>query len=234
VGWKISMKYKAIIFDLFGTLVDNFTRTDYDSVMAEIASILNAPQEDFLKLWKSSFNERVTGIYGDPRESFTQICRQLQIKVSPWQIDLAFNIRMDFSRRTTIPREGSVEVLTTLRKDGYKVGLISDCTGEIPLIWDETPFANLFDVKIFSCAVKTKKPDPRIYYMATDQLKVKPADCLYIGDGSSNELTGASKIGMHPVRIRDPHEPAEDQYMEREDDWAGPKISYLKEVLEFV
>lgn len=228
------MKYKAVIFDLFGTLVDNFTRNDYDSVMAEIAGILKAPREDFIKLWKSSFNDRVTGVHGDQKVSFTHICRELKINVSPEQIEQAFIIRMAFCRRTTIPRNGSIEVLTTLRKDGYKIGLISDSTGEIPLVWDETPFANLFDVKIFSCAVNTKKPDPRIYLMATDQLRVKTTECLYVGDGSSNELTGALKMGMHPVRIRDPKDLDEDHFMEREDDWTGPRISYLKEVLELL
>ena len=228
------MKYKAVIFDLFGTLVDNFNRRDYESVYAEIADILNTPREDFLTLWKSSFNERVTGVQGDQRETFAYICRELHVTVTPEQIERAFIVRMDFCRRTTIPRNGSVEVLTALRKDGYKIGLISDCTGEIPLVWDETPFANFFDLKIFSCTVKIKKPDPRIYQMATDQLRVKPGDCLYVGDGSSNELTGALKMCMHPVRIRDPKEPDEDQFMEREDDWTGPKISYLKEVLDLV
>ncbi len=228
------MKFKAVIFDLFGTLVDNFTRRDYDSVMAEIAGVLKAPQEDFIKLWKSSFNDRVTGVHGDQRESYVNICRMLRINVSPAQIEQAFIIRMDFCRRTTIPRNGTIEVLSALRKDGYKIGLISDCTGEIPLVWDETPFANLFNVKIFSCAVKIKKPDPRIYRMATDRLRVKPAECLYVGDGSSNELTGALKMGMHPVRIRDPKDLDEDQFLEREDDWTGPKIIYLKEVLEMI
>jgi putative hydrolase of the HAD superfamily len=228
------MKYKAVVFDLFGTLVDNFTRNDYNSVMAKIADILKAPQEDFIKLWTSSFNDRVTGVHGDQRESFEHICGKLQIQVSRAQIKRAFIIRMDFCRRTTIPRNGSVEVLNTLRKNGYKIGLISDCTGEIPLVWDETPFANLFDVKIFSCVVKTKKPDPRIYQMATDQLRVQPGECLYVGDGSSHELTGALKMGMYPIRIRDPKDLDEDQFMEREDNWTGPKITYLKEVLDLV
>ncbi len=228
------MRYKAVIFDLFGTLVDNFTRNDYDSIIAEIADVLKTPREDFSKLWKSSFNERVTGVHGDQRDSFRFICRKLNVTISNEQIEEAFRIRMSFCRRTAIPREGTIEVLIKLRKAGYKVGLISDCTGEIPLVWDETPFANLFDVKVFSCVVKTKKPDPRIYKMATDQLRVNPEECLYVGDGSSNELTGAFKIGMYPVCIRDPKDIDEDHFLEREDDWTGPRISYIKEILDFL
>jgi len=224
------MKYKAVIFDLFGTLIDNFTMSEYNSVLAEMAAILNAPLDVFKKLWAASFNDRVTGAHGDQRDSIRYICRELGIKVSEAQIERAFQARLGFSRRTNIPREGSVKIIAQLRKSGYKVGLISDCTGEIPLVWNETPFSGLFDVTIFSCIVKTKKPDPRIYRLATDRLGVKPEDCLYVGDGSSNELTGAAAVGMYPVLIRDPNDSIDAGFMKREDDWPGPRIASLQEV----
>ncbi len=46
-----------------------------------------------------------------------------------------------------------------------------------------------------------KKPDPRIYRLATEQLRVQPEDCLYVGDGASQELAGAAQVGMSPVLI---------------------------------
>ena len=73
-----------------------------------------------------------------------------------------------------------------------------------------------------------KKPDPRIYFMALEQLAIEPQDCLYIGDGSSHELTGALKVGMHPVWIRIPNE---DELRIDEEEWKGTVISSLKEVL---
>jgi len=57
----------------------------------------------------------------------------------------------------------------------------------------------------FLCG-RCEKPDPRIYHLALERLKVKPQDCLYVGDGSSHELTGARKVGMHPVQIHVPDE----------------------------
>jgi putative hydrolase of the HAD superfamily len=60
---------------------------------------------------------------------------------------------------------------------------------------------------------------------------VKPQDCLYVGDGSSHELTGARKVGMHPVQI---HVPDEIIYFLDEDDWDGTPISSLSEVLDLV
>jgi len=62
-------------------------------------------------------------------------------------------------------------------------------------------------------------------------LGVEPQDCLYIGDGSSRELTGALQVGMHPVIIRVPDESTDTHFVEREENWEGPEISSLQEVL---
>ncbi len=89
---------------------------------------------------------------------------------------------------------------------------------------------------VFSCEVGLKKPDPRIYQLVAKQLAVKPESCLYIGDGSSNELSGATAVGMHPVLILDPREDSSSMHrIDAETDrWNGPVISSLKEVLELV
>jgi len=79
-----------------------------------------------------------------------------------------------------------------------------------------------------------KKPDPRIYKMATDRMGIKPEDCLYVGDGSSHELTGARAVGMQAVLIRHTDETVDEVVMEREDDWDGPRITRLREVLNLV
>ncbi len=45
------------------------------------------------------------------------------------------------------------------------------------------------------------KPDPAIYQLACQRLGVIPEDCRYVGDGGSNELTGADASGMRAVLI---------------------------------
>ncbi len=118
-----------------------------------------------------------------------------------------------------------------MKAAGLKTALISDCTGEIPYIWGSTPFAPLFDVTVFSCIAGIKKPDPRIYRLATDELGVAPEDCLYIGDGSSRELTGARAVGMHPVLIRVPDESDDAHRIDAESrTWRGAVINSLDEV----
>ena len=80
-----------------------------------------------------------------------------------------------------------------------------------------------------------KKPDPRIYQIAMEQLGVESHNCIYIGDGGSQELTGAYQVGMHPVLLRDPDEDsAEILRVDAEEEWSGPVISSLQEVLALV
>ncbi len=152
------------------------------------------------------------------------------------QSSLAARIRFELTAQTMIPVPGSVATLSHLRSEGYKIGLITDCSAEVPTIWQDTPFAPLFDGTVFSCVVGMKKPDPRIYYLATERLVAKPQSCLCIGDGSSQELTGAATVSMHPALIRFPDENNEGIHRvdAETETWNGPVISSLKEVLTLV
>jgi putative hydrolase of the HAD superfamily len=230
------VKYKAVIFDLFGTLVDNLTIPDYEKIMEEIAKIVGAPPDKLRELWLDSFRERITGVLPTPQANIEHICNKLKINATGAQIEKAARLRLDYTGNAVKPRPDSLKVLSHLKKEAYKVGLISDCSGEVPLVWGKTPFVPFFDVTIFSCTAGTKKPDPRIYKMATDGLGVQTQDCLYIGDGSSNELTGALEVGMYPVLISDPKEKNADiRRIDFEaDSWQGPVISSLREVLDLL
>jgi putative hydrolase of the HAD superfamily len=228
------MKYKAVIFDLFGTLVDNFTNTEYQQVLDDMSSVLNVPPDKFSKLWRDSFYLRTNGTHRTHEESIRYICRELDVPVTDKQVEQAAAMRLDYTIKTLVPRPEAITVINTLKSSGYKVGLISDCSPETPAVWAYTPFVDIFDATVFSCVVCLKKPDPRIYQLACERLGVKPEDCLYIGDGSSYELTGALKVGMHPILIRDPGETVDTHFVDREEDWQGTLITSLKEVLNLV
>ena len=228
------MKYKAVIFDLFGTLIENLSRSEYAVVFAEMANILSVPPDEFLQSWVESFDQRATGFFPTTEDAIKSLSSKLNSRVTDAQIKQTARIRLDYTKRSINPREGAIEVLGRLRAAEYKTGLISDCTCEIPNVWESTALAPFFDVTVFSCSVGIKKPDPRIYLMATDQLGVDPQDCLYIGDGSSRELTGALQVGMHPVLISVPDESTDVHFIDREEGWNGPEISSLQEVLDLV
>ncbi len=55
------MKFKAVIFDLYGTLVDNFSARAHEEVLRKMASIIGAPPDDFVRLWFESYDWRAIG-----------------------------------------------------------------------------------------------------------------------------------------------------------------------------
>lgn len=50
--------------------------------------------------------------------------------------------------------------------------------------------------------VKVKKPDPRIFNLALEKLKIKAQNAVFIGDHLTNDVLGAIDAGLHAVWLR--------------------------------
>jgi putative hydrolase of the HAD superfamily len=228
------MKYAAVVFDLFGTLVNNYPYEPYRDVLRQVASILTVPFNDFWHLWSETARDRSLGIIRTIEDNIEYTCNKLGASIDSEKIEYATKIRYDFIANIMIPQQDVVEVLAHLKSHGLKIGLISNCSAETPIAWKNTPVAPLFDVALFSSSIGLRKPDPRIYQLALERLDVKPADCLYIGDGDSQELSGAGQVGMHPVLIRLAGEDGTQPHLINREEWKEPVISSLHEVLALV
>lgn len=94
-------------------------------------------------------------------------------------------------------------------------------------------FAPLFDAAVFSCRVGVKKPERRICEIACERLQVKPEECLYVGDGGSEELTGAAAMGMTSILIKAQDVEGALGHRSEAKIWKGPAITSLGEILEY-
>jgi putative hydrolase of the HAD superfamily len=126
------------------------------------------------------------------------------------------------------PRANAVEVLTALRAKGLRIGLLSDCSAELPELWADLPLADLVDEPVFSALVGERKPHRAMYTTVCERLGVEPTECLYVGDGGSNELTGATAFGMRAVLIADADWATGHRF--DSDDWHGESVADLSEV----
>lgn len=61
----------------------------------------------------------------------------------------------------------------------------------------------LFHHVIESAKAGLRKPDPRIYLMMTDALKVEPSACVYLDDLGIN-LKPARDLGMRTIKVGEP------------------------------
>ena len=197
-----------------------------------MAAILYAPEPDFARVWNAAFEKRMTGEFYLAQDCIAHCCRELNLQVTEEQIQRAVKLRLNTTRQQILSSQpNAVETISRLKFKGCKIGLLSNCSTETIIVWDETPFTGLFDTTVFSCAVGLIKPDPRIYHLALEKLQMKPGECLYIADGMDGELKAAAAVGMTPVRISFPHANKNDPYLE---DWHGATLASLNEVLDLV
>lgn len=228
------MKINAVIFDLFGTLIPGFSEGEYRGKVNLMAAILGASPPRFWELWEETFYDSMTGILPSLEARTAQICDRMGISPEELRMKKATEMLLSYIAENMLPRLEAEEVISGLRSMGYKIGLISDCGPETPGLWGKTSLAPFFDATLFSCSLGMKKPDPRIYKLALDQLGVEATDCLYIGDGSSTELTGAAKAGLLAVHLRVPGEDGPDVYRVDKENWQGKVIKSLKEILPLI
>lgn len=59
-----------------------------------------------------------------------------------------------------------------------------------------------FDEVVLSYEVHMKKPDSCIYEDASKRLGVDLGECIFVGDGGSNELEGAKNVGMKAIQAK--------------------------------
>ncbi|MGH3734168.1 MAG: HAD family hydrolase [Micromonosporaceae bacterium] len=192
---------RAVVFDFFGTLTEPSAERLRREVYATTGTRLGADSDRFWQAMSDSFTDRATGVYGDTRSTLRAMARRCGVEPDQVTLDAAVALHLDGSAKLRTPRDGAVAALGTLRSRGYRLGLISDCSSELCEAWQDTPFAELIDVAVFSWREGRRKPDLRLYATVATGLGVAPEACWYVGDGASREHFGADRAGMRPVLI---------------------------------
>jgi putative hydrolase of the HAD superfamily len=220
----------AVVFDFYGTLTPVAPTGVWTEHVSLMAGALGVAPEALTRALDESHPERFTGALGGTRQTFLTLAARLGVHPTEDQLDETVRLREAMQENLLRLRPETVPVIGQLRARGLRIGLVSDCTAELPEAWPRLPVAPLVDAPVFSFVEGTRKPDPRLFRAAADRLGVAPAACLYVGDGGGRELTGSAAVGMHPVLLAGP-----DWYgnrmFDREDGWRGPRISSLTELL---
>ncbi|MET7707253.1 HAD family hydrolase [Micromonospora sp. NPDC005413] len=222
--------YQAVLFDFFGTLTRSVQR---GVAHVGTAELLGCPTDTLTAVLDRTYYERATGRLGNAEATLRWVCAQAGVHPSDHAVRAAVASRHRAVRADTWLRPDAVPVLAALRQRGLRTGVISDCTHELPAFLPQLAVAPLLDVRVFSVQVGRCKPDPALYLTASQRLGLAPGDCLYVGDGGSQELTGAERAGMTAVRLAAP-DLATHMVFNADLDWRGPTLSTLREVLALV
>jgi putative hydrolase of the HAD superfamily len=219
------MRYKAIIFDLFGTLVENLLAHQYRKILVEITTILSIEQNDFINFWLEYSDERMTGKISN-MDCLSIVCQRMGLEISE---ELCTECMKVFTNRVMTrlePSASTIIALSNLRTRGYGIGLISNCSDEVSLLWDNSPLATVIRDPVFSSSVGVKKPDQEIFLLTAEKMHVKPWECIFVDD-SVDYLLGAEATGMNGLLIQDR---TLNSSSNDPDSWDGYTISSIREM----
>jgi len=232
VALSVGRRLDAAIFDLFGTLVPEFSKAEFFGHVRAMGRELGIDEDPFQAAWEATAHGRQTGEYPTIEANIRGFCAERGWPVDGGAMSRALAIRDELYGRKFHPRDGAIETLSALRERGVPIALVSMCPPDTPGHWHASEMAPYVDVTVFSNEVRLRKPDPAIYRYATDRLGVDPAACLYCGDGAYGELAGAEALGMTAVLIREPGVDLATQLTPERDGWDERVVDDLRELLE--
>jgi putative hydrolase of the HAD superfamily len=226
---------RAVIFDLFGTLIANYDRNHYLEVITNMGAAVGADPAEFRTLWRKHYVDRLTGVHATESANIQWVCDKLQVEADNRRIEQANQIYLDFAKPFLMaPRNGAAETLSKLRERGIKTGLLSDCEPWVPHNWSTSPFADLIDFPVYSSKSGMKKPNETLYQNAARGLGVQPSECTYVADGNGDELVVADQLGMRAVRITPWNAPGSTPDADFSNQWNGESIDDLSELIELL
>ena len=188
---------KAVIFDMFETLVTLFSGPVY--MGREIAAEIGVAEPKFREIWDTTDEARTLG-----KRSLEDVIQEILMVNNCYSEEVFERI---ITKRKRMIRESFehihpeiIPLFQWFKEQNIKVGLITNCYFEERDIIKDSVLFEYFDVMCMSCDLGVKKPDTAIFERCMKDLRLEPQECLYIGDGGSLELETARAVGMHPLQ----------------------------------
>lgn len=232
------MAIRAVLFDLFGTVVaygdiETGTRLAWEGIYGVLQRLgCQAPFDAFAHEWQAQFLTPLQPEEQAPSETpfVSKLLRLLRYYGLPAEApaarEAAERCLAGWDAHTLLP-EDTVPTLCALRRQGYGVALVTnfDHPPYVREMLQQRKLEGLFDVTIISGEVGCDKPDPRIFQMAMRQLRCSPSEALFVGDSLQADIGGAKAAGCAAALIdmRDAHP-----------NYTGCRITRLSQVLDLL
>jgi putative hydrolase of the HAD superfamily len=201
---------RAVLFDLYGTLVDVTIDTRPSEVWTTLAADLAvAGNPVSAHELRRRYHEQVandTREHGEPfvlnADFFHDLLRTGDDPHPSFVASFARRFRRLTTREIRL-RAYALPLLAALRRSGCKTGLVSNTDAKLTdHDLDVLKLRDQFDAVVLSSQVGMKKPDPRIFDIALRQLRVPPHEAVHIGDDYNADLLGAVGAHLRPVLLR--------------------------------
>lgn len=185
------MRWKAVLFDMDGVLIDSEEYMAKTGVRALRHYGIEAKESDFADFVGCGENRYVGGVaekYGVPYRT--------EMKEYLYQC-----YGEHVNEEANIP-DGVLAVLHALREKGYRLAVCSSAD-RIKVLMNLGAIGaeeTLFDCLITGTDIKNPKPDPEIYLTGAASLGLSPAECIVVEDAPSG-IHAAHAAGIEAIGL---------------------------------
>ena len=200
------MQPVAIVFDLFGTLLDIASlRTAAAAFTGDPAALVATWREKQLGY---AFAATLMERYQD-FDALTE--RALRFAAARHAVTLGERdiAELTAAWRTVEPYEDARPALEELRRLGLRCAILTNGTPETSrAALEHAGLADYIDVTLSVDAAREFKPSPRVYALVTDHYGVPPSDILFV-TANGWDATGAAEFGLRVAWCNRTGAPAE-------------------------
>ncbi len=183
------MRYRAVLFDLDGTLLD--TLDDMTDALNRTMDRFGLPQRS---------REEVRAFVGNGARRLVELAtgaggEALEQILEDYKADYDVNFLVK-----TAPYPGVLALMETLRGQGRKVGVVSNKPDSTVKGLSDALFRDRADIAVGEKAGIRRKPAPDTVLAAMESLGVKPEETVYIGD-SEVDIETARAAGVPCISV---------------------------------
>lgn len=186
------MKYKGILFDLDGVLIDS--KDIHYTAFAEALHSLTG-----IALSKKTHTERFCGL---PTIGKLKIL-QSELQLTDEQVEGIFDLKQKLTKRLIeehdFYRDDVFDLMESLSQDGIKIAICSNTTRTtFDKILESLKINKFLNLTLSSNDVQAPKPSPEIFFKAMSNLKLRPGETLILEDSipgiEAAKATGADYL----------------------------------------
>lgn len=200
--------YRAVIFDLDGTLIDNDAsfRLAFERYCMRYPEALQNRNRDECQELVNIYHAR------NRREAYCDFCRKWGWKQAP-EFDSFWEEWFTLYVRSAVPFPWTVQMLDALLQKKVPLALITNGAAAFQNAKiDSSGLRSYFQVILISGELGIAKPDPAIYHLCASRLGVEASECLFVGNTPESDITGAVAACMDSLLISEQAGQGEETY----------------------